>query len=383
MDKLVVVRLIAFAITTHLWLSANGFSTIPELVSNSILERDLPEAGIQIELERSVVSKQTIDYIGRIYLGDPRQSIEVIFDTTFNQIWVPKYRNEWANLHYNRGHNCDESSACKPFNKQTKFHYRGVKMSAFRPSDLLTFKSDKLSHSISIEHQEIWSVFSADNDKFRWRPFQGVVGLGLGGNPTGGMQRMLAKLFPSEPEAWKVALWFNANLNDKHGGQLTIGRLDTSRFEGEINYIKSASNNDWQLGIKAVRFDRLSFRAAKVQIDSASLSIKGPRAQVEQVYWATGSYESGGDSEIREVDCKAIETFPDLEFVLAGADDTIKLRPSDYVRRVREDDERLCYLDITATDGYEHNWVLGTAFLTPYYTVFDYHRRAIGFATSR
>lgn len=48
---------------------------------------------------------------------------------------------------------------------------------------------------------------------------------------------------------------------------------------------------------------------------------------------------------------------------------------------LRSDNSTGCYLALKAWD--RPNWLLGTNFMTAYYTLFDFSQRRVGFATPR
>ena len=77
------------------------------------------------------------------------------------------------------------------------------------------------------------------------------------------------------------------------------------------------------------------------------------------------------DGAGRKVDCKEIDTFPDVEFKFG--DKSLKLKPADYIRVISKggDHEDECLSQFYGMDHPDEIWLLGTPLLRQYYSEYN------------
>jgi len=84
------------------------------------------------------------------------------------------------------------------------------------------------------------------------------------------------------------------------------------------------------------------------------------------------------------VDCATIPTLPNITITLGGK--AFSLTPQEYILQLSSLGQVVCvsgFISIDVPAPYGPLWILGDVFLGPYYTVFDYGKKQVGFAPSK
>lgn len=384
----------------------------------------------------SRLSEPELSYFGAIGVGTPAQMFNVVFDTGSSEIWLPVYN--WFplanNLHYSTGYSCSDSSTCRAPRKDYVIDYRRTRMDGKTHEDAFTVYEDMLKDDAKVmvaPHlsfmQNFLAIDETNDEQFRWKPYDGVVGLAAVAQSNTGTRNMLlgwhdevqrllgggggAGLHNNAPSQGvysasnsnapypynhnhqtnmynamsypdlMFSFWYNPNQNSRHGGELMLGGVDEARFQGEIYFHRVNNYFDWQLALSYVMLGRqivsCSYGCHAV-LDSGANSIVGPRPDVEAIYADVQAYRDR-DADLWLVDCNHIDSLPQMTF---RVDDTpYVILPQHYIKMYKFRDNIVCQLAIKPWDN--QNWLLGTSFMSAYYTVFDFANRRVGFATPR
>lgn len=251
--------------------------------------------------------------------------------------------------------------------------------------------------------------FNYDND--------GVVGANFGSFGSGTPDpNPFANIMKSPDCKNKVfSFWLNRNTDDKYGGELTVCGTDTNHYTGDITYAPITSNSSWAFSLWQFKVDQLiangntiasNFQAAA---DTGTDMIVGPLQSIQAIYSKIGIPYYGGP--ITSVDCSQIDSLPSITLTISGRQFT--LTGKDYVAKhlfqTSNGTTSYCQVVFAAGNvGKDNVWVFGngewtdrwlvgarvivqgehwftfllfSAFLGAFYSVFDVGNSRIGFAT--
>lgn len=371
--------------------------------------------GIIIKLTRNITmarwerngAPQT-SYFGVINVGSNNKLFNVVFDLGAKEIWIPEFYSWFSrivadNLHYDIGYDYKDSRTASYIDKNYRFNYRNTDLKGDLYEDDVTLielaTKDQAPYvptqRITIR-QKFLSATDAGDEQFRWKPYDGVVGLSPGQSSAQGIPNLLLALqremiriaVEQDPDAriepgygLLMGLCFNTDFYSTDGGELTLGNVDHTKFIEPVNVHRLTSYDYWQIGLNRVELGRTLVscpRGCFARFDTAVNSIVGPEQDVESIRQALGAdYDQGSDLWL--VACDRISALPSLVFHVDGI--AYQLPSGHYTRAYHYKGTQTCYLTIKPWDA--PGWLLGTSFLSAYYTIYDFAEHRIGIASTR
>ncbi|XP_028305859.1 nothepsin [Gouania willdenowi] len=320
-------------------------------------------------------------YFGEISLGIPEQNFSVVLDTGSADLWVPSSYCVSQACALHRRFKAFESSSFHHDGRMFGIHYGSGHLLGVMGRDTL-----KIGGLTAINQEFGESVYEP-GATFVLAKFDGVLGLGFPslaeilGNPV--FDNMMAQKIVDKPV-------FSFYLSRAAGGsspdgELLLGGIDESLYNGPINWIPLTSKGYWQIKMDSVSVQGVSSfcpRGCQAIVDTGTSLIAGPTNDsflLQQLIGAT-------PTNIGEflIDCSRVSSLPHVTFALGGVDYT--LTAEHYVRREMLGDRELCFsgfqaVDIVTPEG--PLWILGDVFLRRFYSVFDRGQERVGLAVAK
>ncbi len=309
-------------------------------------------------------------YFGKIQLGTPGQSFDVIFDTGSSDLWVAGSGCGDSCGRHNR-YGATKSSTYDQNGTIFHIEYGSGPVSGYESNDVLNMGDLLVKNQIFAEVTDASGLGAA----FSVGRFDGILGLAfpvLSVNhvPTA-FQNVVNQGLIDQP----IFSFYLGN-SAKDFGELLLGGINTKKFTGDITYVPLLSATYWE-----ITMDKFSVKGtdygvgSKAIVDSGTSLLTGPSADVKKIADSIGAKELGDTGEYL-VACK-YDTLPNIDITIAGK--VYSLSPVDYLIP----DGNICVfammgLDIPAPTG--PLYILGDVFMRKYYTVWDYENKKIGFA---
>uniref|UniRef100_A0A914E3Q8 Peptidase A1 domain-containing protein n=1 Tax=Acrobeloides nanus TaxID=290746 RepID=A0A914E3Q8_9BILA len=328
----------------------------------------------------SMLDYGDVQYLVDIGQGTPTQTFKVCVDTGSSNYWLI-------------GTSC-KSVGCNGAGVWThkKFHYS--LSSTFQndgtPIDIeygLGYMNGYLAYDrvslAGLTYSQQGFALATELSSLPWSesPASGLLGLAWPNNAVGDvtpvMQNLLNQL--SQPVFTTFLRRYRSEVVGAYGGQLTLGGIDNTNCDSQINYVPLTSLTYWQFTLNGWGIGSYtSTKSYQAIADTGTSYIYGPSAAIQQIFDTLGAVYHNKSDEYT-VDCHA--TLPDLIFTIRGVQYNI---PKDVYIVNRGTLGGPCVLAINPLDGsgFSFSWLLGDVFLRAYCGVFDIGNQQIGFSTA-
>uniref|UniRef100_A0A6G1SIB7 Lysosomal aspartic protease n=1 Tax=Aceria tosichella TaxID=561515 RepID=A0A6G1SIB7_9ACAR len=325
-------------------------------------------------------------YYGVIGLGTPAQSFKVVFDTGSSNLWVPSKKCYslacWTHNTYASG----KSSTYKPDGRALSIQYGSGSMKGFLSIDNLALAG------VVVSEQTFGEATTLPGITFVAAKFDGLFGMGFQtisqDNVVTPFQNMVNQRLVPQPV---FSFYLNRDQTKSPGGEIIFGGVDTNYIEGDITYTPVTHPGYWQF-----KMDGVSMPGASGQVNGSAVSacdggcqaiadtgtslIAGPKAEVLKLNERIGAIPvPGGEYILPSCD---LSSLPELVFKIEGRD--FPLKPEQYILQISQAGKKICLSGLFGMDIPNHPlWILGDVFIGPYYSIFDYGEKRIGFAHTK
>jgi len=318
-------------------------------------------------------------YYGVVEIGTPPQSFEVIYDTGSSNLWVPKVGCTHCGLPFishKQKYDESKSSSYEEDGDEFSIMYGSGSVKGFFSKDDVTLAND-----IVINEQGFAEVTDAGGlgVAYSLGKFDGILGLGFSSISVGERTTVFENAIKQNKVDQPIFAFY---LGDNKPGELTFGGYDSSKFEGELEYVKLAAATYWQINmdsIKAGDYEQTSSDDDQITaiVDSGTSLITGPKVEIAKLAEAVGAKANiMGEYTIS---CDKVDDIPDVVFKINGNEYSIP-GPKTVIQA-----QGTCLFAFMALEipPPGPQWILGDVFMREYYTVFNYHDKSIGFAKAK
>jgi hypothetical protein len=316
-------------------------------------------------------------YYGPVSVGTPPQSFQVVYDTGSSNLWVPStVCKPFLNCYEHAKYDHSKSSTYQKNGTVFKILYGSGPVSGFLSDDDIQVGDVAVKQQRFAEITEVSGLGAA----FAIGHFDGILGLAFQSISVMHIPTVFQNML--QQGVIKDAV-FAFYLSDGTGsvGELDIGGADPAHYTGAIDYVPLADATYWEIDLDGITAGGQSATTAKRAIvDSGTSLIAGPSADVAALAKSLGAVPFFLQKMEYTLPCRSIPNLPDIVITLGKQSYT--LTPQEYIINSGV----ICILGIIGLDvppPMGPLWILGDTFIRKYYTVFDYDKKRVGFATSK
>ncbi|KAF9434137.1 hypothetical protein BGZ76_008510 [Entomortierella beljakovae] len=309
-----------------------------------------------------------VEYYGSVSIGTPPQVFRLNFDTGSSDIWFPSSSCKSRACKEHRQFSVFGSSTFQEDGRSWEIRYGdSSSASGFLGSDIASIGGIAVRQTIGLA--------TSESDQFATSPEDGVFGLGFNTiESVRGVKTFLDNAIASGVIAQPVVSVFlpSYRRNGGVGGQYLFGGIDSSKYSGELTYIKVSRQGYWQIPIDDVSYNGQSLgKASEGIIDTGtSLVIIGTSAAKaihDKILGAIFVPPMDSESPYWTVPCSLKSSPDNVGFTLGGK--TFDIPVADFAYQDLQDGSGSCYSGVQG--GQDNLWILGDVFIKNNYCIFD------------
>ncbi|KAK9872453.1 hypothetical protein WA026_017922 [Henosepilachna vigintioctopunctata] len=331
----------------------------------------------------SILDYMNQEFYGKISIGRPGQTLNVVFDTTWIYTWVLSSKcSSIYNIgcYFHNKYNHDKSSDYKPDGRKFFVNLGIYNLTGFYSYDNISVSQYNVSNFSFIEITEVPKSFIINKA-------DGVVGLGQKASNYDPLFYALSRQGKVRNSLFSI--YFNRNYGSYKRGSIMLGYIDRNltrsrkingtKVYDEILYLPAPGLSYWQLHMDQIvmvhnstRNSTFCAKGCNAVLYSSSSTITGPAKEVAQIHKFINAEKFLMDRY--SVDCKKVDSLPAIHFRVRNK--TFTLTGPKYVTKISYKFGTLCLTAFQEADT--STWFLGGAFLSEAYTIYDVAQRRIG-----
>ncbi|ODO11202.1 hypothetical protein I350_01806 [Cryptococcus amylolentus CBS 6273] len=327
-------------------------------------------------------------YAGTVSIGTPAQDLLLVLDTGSSDLWAA-----------GSGCSADFCQDVETFNKNASTSYQKAD-GTFR----ITYGSGSAAGDYGTDVVDL-AGFSLANTTFAVvdqatsglidEPLSGIMGFGwtaLASSKASPWWETLASTGQwDDPEFGVYMARFrgvdSATSDEKEGGEITFGGVDSSKYSGDLNYISidDSAKDYWRIAVDglSVNGDDISISSPQAAIDTGTTLIGAPSSTISSIYAQIPNSEPLDSSVVGSAGYYQFpcNTTVSVKFTFGGQE--YEMDGEDMNLGSFTDDESMCtgaFFEQQMSSRSPVQWIVGAAFLKNVYTAFRYEPTAIGFA---
>ncbi|GLV43473.1 cathepsin D [Carabus blaptoides fortunei] len=319
------------------------------------------------------------EFYAVIQIGKKARPFNMVLDTAWGDSWIISQDCPYTTIGcwFHNKYDHTQSSTYKENGTAVSINMDTYNFTGYYSEDTFHLAQMNVTNQTFIEIDKvpyIYIFYKAD----------GVLGLGYSSLARGVNPVFYNLIKQGRIKKALFSIYLNRDRQSNRGGNVYFGRIeDRHILQNEtITYLPVNQTGYWQF-----KMDKIIVDIAKIEYpfcetgcqaiaDTSSNAIYGPSFEVKKLnkllkarYLMFGRYR---------VNCETVNKLPVITFVIGGKEFSLKGR--DYVQKLSYKSLTLCLSAFMEAKTYDSNiWVLGGAFLSEYFSIYDLEHNKIGF----
>ncbi|KAF9207536.1 hypothetical protein BGZ49_000207 [Haplosporangium sp. Z 27] len=324
----------------------------------------IPQARIKLSTIGTVSG-----YYGRVEIGNPKQSFDVVFDTGSSDLWIPssKCLEEGCLTHQRFNGKKSSSYISSDPPKSFEIEYGTGDVAGVISEDIVTIGGISSKNSIRFAESLTTSTL------FGRAVFDGVFGLAYQEmSSSGELPPFLAMI---EQNVLKRGMFGFFMSNGK--GELSLGGYDGSKVKNnKVQWSKVVQKGYWEIRMDKVKSGKNDFLTDSVHaiVDTGTTQIIMPEDLARHIHSKVLPGARHIHDGIYSLPCNH-KNMPNVQFQIGG--ETFDVPPSLYT--LQEIAPGRCMSGFAGEEVDGTAWILGDVFLRSVYSIFDFDNDRVGF----
>ncbi|XP_074042270.1 lysosomal aspartic protease [Leptinotarsa decemlineata] len=329
------------------------------------------------------------EFYGVIVGGSPGQTFNVAFDTAWSVSWVmskqctkvPTPGCENHNL-YDHGRSSSWKKNGTPYiANEGDFNFTG-----FYSYDIFKIAHSNITNYLFVEMVGVPDFMSLHKS-------DGIFGLGIKNDDY---EPFFYAMYRQKKIRDPIfSIYLNRDRQSKRGGNVLLGFIDDKHIHktqlkngtvvpDEIKYLPVTSNQFWQFAVDKIvvvpdhpphnENVTLCPNGCSAISNTGSNEIVGPPADIDQIHDLIDAQLYNGSWV---VNCNTVNKLPKIDFVLGGQ--YFRLGGPNYIIKISSGPYTMCVSAFSSYQTDKDMWILGGAFLSQYYSIYNIEDKTIGF----
>ncbi|XP_029170177.1 lysosomal aspartic protease-like [Nylanderia fulva] len=330
---------------------------------------------------------EDIQFYGNITIGTPPQEFKVVFDTGSANLWVPSKK---CDIFYSV--TCVKNDKYDS-TKSSTYIQNGTEIKIPYGSDFIrgNISTDVVSIAgLNVQNQTFIEATYVPGYEFLTARFDGILGMSYYNISVSGITPVFDNLVKQHHELSPIfSFYLNTEVWD-NAGALILGGADPDLYEGNLTYVSVTKKGYWQFTMEEITiYDNynnnnynyiLCARGCQAIADTGISSILGPRSNISIINDLIGTYYVNGEY-LLNCNKKHSREMPVISFSIGNQ--TFDLTSKDYIQPIPALGHTLCKTSFVEKDTVDNLWILGNAFFSRYYSVYDFEKNRVGFAPAK
>ncbi|KAF2471599.1 acid protease [Lindgomyces ingoldianus] len=305
-----------------------------------------------------------------VTFGDSKEEYHLLLDSAASNTWVmgQDCKSEACGAHNTFGEG--DSTSLKKGDTTFSITYGTGSVSGIIATDTMHLSS--LSPSLT------FGLATNVSQEFSSYPMDGILGIGRGDSVPGTIEspQFMDVLATSKLIKAKLfGIHLSRAKDGTNDGELNFGEVNTKRYDGDLNYVKTVNNDNgfWEIPVDDAGVDgkTLSLKGRSAILDSGTSFILMPANDAAAVHKLIPGYSQSG--ETFTVPCKSTQV---VQLLFGGK--SYNVSTADYIGGDLGGGS--CKSNIIGRKTFgDTQWLVGDVFLKNVYSVFDFDNSQVGF----